>query len=94
MYLVVAASVRSPSRIFLGTMLVAILLVTVSVFRAHRQDFGQWGYSVLRQKDKDLIEMGKKEKPSMAVILPFCDVAYATFPVEAVNGDSMFILKR
>jgi len=96
MYLAVAVSVRLPSRVFLGTMLIAIFLVSTSVYRAHRQDFGQWGYSTLRQKDKDLIQLGKGEKLPKIVALPFCDVAYATFPVKVANAEdtqALFVLK-
>lgn len=93
MYLIVASSIRVPSRVLLGVMLGAILLVSVSVYRANKQDLGCWGDSVLRQQDKELILLGRDQQPASKITLPFFDVAYATFPVEVVDNDSLFVLK-
>ena len=93
MYLVVVSSIRVPSRVLLGAMLGAILLVSASVYRANKEDFGRWGESVLRQKDKDLLQQGRSGQYIGSVRLPFYDVAYATFPVEVVNSNSLFVLK-
>ena len=93
MYLAVVPSIRVPSRVLLGVMLGAILLVTVSVYRANKQDLGCWGEAVLRQQDKELIRLGRVQQSASRVTLPFYDVAYATFPVEVVDNDSLFVLK-
>lgn len=93
MYLVVILSIKVPSRVLLGVMLGAILLVSVSVYRANKQDLGRWGEAVLRQQDKELVQLGKFEQSTEVVTLPFYDVAYATFPVEVANNNSVFILK-
>jgi hypothetical protein len=93
MYLVVMLSIKVPSRVLLGVMLGAILLVSVSVYRANKQDLGRWGEGVLRQKDKELIQLSKGDQSARGVRLPFYDVAYATFPVETVDNDSVFVLK-
>ena len=93
MYLIVALSIRVPSRVLLGVMLGAILLVSVSVYRANKQDLGCWGEAVLRQQDKELVQLGKFKQSAEVVTLPFYDVAYATFPVEVVDNDSVFVLK-
>ncbi len=93
MYLVVVLSIQVPSRVLLGAMLGAILLVSVSVYRANKQDLGRWGEAVLRQQDKELVQLGKLKQAAGVITLPFYDVAYATFPVEVVGNDSIFILK-
>lgn len=93
MYLTVVPSIRVPSRVFLGAMLGAILLVSVSAYRANKQDLGRWGEAVLRQQDKELIQLGRNQQSVLRVTLPFYDVAYATFPVEVVGNNSLFVLK-
>ncbi|MFH0791559.1 MAG: hypothetical protein V2A64_08020, partial [Candidatus Omnitrophota bacterium] len=81
------------SRVLLGVMLGAILLVSVSVYRAHKHVLGHWGEAVLRQQDKELIRLGRVKQSALSVKLPFYDVAYATFPVEVMDNDSLFVLK-
>jgi len=93
MYLIVVLSIRVPSRVLLGVMLGAILFVSVSVYRANKQDLGRWGEVVLRQQDKELVQLGKFKQSAEVVTLPFYDVAYATFPVDVVDNDSVFVLK-
>lgn len=92
-YLVVALSIRVPSRILLSVMLVAILSVSISVYRANKPDFWRWGEDVLRQQDKELIRLGRAQQSSSRVTLPFYDVAYATCPVEVIDNESLFVLK-
>jgi len=92
-YLVVVLSIRAPSRVLLGVMLGAILLVSASVYRANKQDMGRWGEEVLRARDKELVILGKSNQPAGGIKLSFYDVAYATFPVEVVDIDSPFVLK-
>lgn len=93
MYLSAVLSIGKPSRVLLVIILGAVLLMSVSVYRANRQDLGHWGESVLRQQDKELILLGKDQFFARRARLPFYDVAYATFPVEAVDNDSVFVLK-
>lgn len=93
MYVSVAASIKIPSRIMLSAMLIAMLLVVLSVYRANRHDWGRWGEVVLREKDKELVALGKDIPSAHAVSLPFYDIAYATFPVEVTNSDSIFVFK-
>lgn len=93
MYLAVVPSIKMPSRVFLGAMLGAILLAGASVYRAGKQDLGHWGITVLRQQDTELVQMAKGDLPASGVLLPFYDVAYATYPVEVVNNDTVFVLK-
>ena len=93
MYLAVVPSIRAPSRILLGAMLCAILLTSISVYGANKHDLGRWGEAVLRHQDKELIRLGKIQQSASRITLPFYDVAYATFPVEAVDKDSLFVLK-
>jgi hypothetical protein len=92
MYLAVVPSIRAPSRVLLGVMLGAILLVSTSVYRANKQDMGRWGDLVLRQQDKELIRLGRVQQSASRATLSFYDVAYATFPVKVVDNDSVFVL--
>jgi len=92
MYLAVVLSIRVPSRVLLGVMLGAILLVSASVYRANKQDLGRWKEAVLRQQDKELVQLGKDNQSAEVIKLPFYDIAYATFPVEVVDNDSVFVL--
>ena len=93
LYFIVVLSIKVPSRILLGIMLSAILLVSVSVYRANKQDLGRWGEEVLRQQDRELIQLGRAKQSTSGVILSSYDVAYATFPVEVVGDDALFVLK-
>lgn len=94
MYLAVISGIRAPSRILLGTMLGAILLVSVSVYRANRDDFGKWGIEVLRPQDKELVRIGSDNHFLAGTVLPSHEFAYATFPVEAIEDNSIFISKE
>jgi len=91
MYLVTVVSMKFPPRIFLGAMALSILVVSASVHRAHKQDLGRWGESVLRQKDRDLLQMCEGRQRINA---PFLDVAYASCIVENVESrDPVFVLR-
>lgn len=91
-YLVVVLSMRAPSRVLLTVMLGAILLVSASVYRAHKPDLGKWGYAVLRQQDKELINLGKSWPAASIPVFSSSDLAYATFPVKVSGNDTLFVL--
>lgn len=95
MYLVVVVSLSNlPSRILLLAIFIAVLLVNISLYRAHKEDLGRWGYSVLRQKDINILSLNKACISSGRLKLPFYDVAYAACPVDVIeNDDSVFILE-
>lgn len=92
MYLVVALSIRRPSRILLTVMLGAILLVGASVYRANKPDFGRWGEAVLRKQDRELIGMSKLKPAASMAAFSSCDLAYAAFPVKVSGNDTLFVL--
>ena len=71
----------------------ALLFTALSVFRAHYHDLGRSPREVLRPKDKQLILMAKKIRGRQPIKLNYCDVAFATFPVDVVDNKSLFVLE-
>lgn len=94
MYMIVISQKRFLTGIFQIGILISLLLISISVFRAHKGDLGKSKYEVLRQKDKDLIAMAKDIDSSKPVQLLFEDAAFASFPIVATNHhNSVFVLK-
>lgn len=93
MYICVILKKSAVSKILLLMINFSLLIVLISLVRAHRPDFVKSRYDVLRPKDKQLIEMANTVK-DYPVILDYPDVAYAPFPVEVRNSDSIFVLKN
>lgn len=91
MYLAVVLSIRVPSRVLLGVMLGAILLVSVSVYRANKQDLGHWGEEVLRQQDRELVLRGQRWRGE-PMHLDIFDGAFAAFPFDVEGVNSVFVL--
>ncbi len=91
MLIMVTSAIRTPSRVLMGVMTVGLVLVSLSVYRAHKQDLGRSGYDVLREKDRVLIKMATTVN-RFPVILDFPDAAFANFPVEVKTKDSVFVI--
>lgn len=91
-YLVVALSIRLPSRILLAVMLGSLLLVSLSVCRANKQDLGRWGEAVLRRQDKELLVLGSIRPAASTPVFSSCDLAYAEFPVKVSGNETLFVL--
>lgn len=91
-YIYVAISIRVPSRILLIVMLGAILLVSASVYRANKPDFGKWQEGALREQDRELISLGKLLPASLIPAFSACDLAFATFSVKVTGNNTLFVL--
>ncbi len=91
MYICVMLDKRVVSKILILMINFSLLIVLISLIRAHKSDFGKSRYEVLRDKDKQLLEMANTVQ-KYPVILDYPDVAYASFPVEVKNSDSIFAL--
>ena len=88
MLIMVLSHMKEYSRILVGAMTVALLLNALSIFRAHRHDFGRTALQVLREKDQMLVEMNRRyilEKKKDVVNLDFHDAAFAQFPVRVIR---------
>lgn len=86
--IVTLARLKRVSGVFLGAVVLAVGLNALSVYRAHKADFGKTRYEALRQKDKDIFQQSKEyfdwdEKG--VVELDFRDVPTAGFPVKATK---------
>ena len=93
MNIIVMAQGRFQTRAFVCGVLLSLVLVSVSMFRAHRRDLGLSAWEVLRPKDKQLLIMSKTVNRNQPVKLKSPDAAFADFPVEVVNGNSVFVLE-
>jgi len=84
MYLSVSVQMIKPSKILFGVLTVALILNVISLGRAHSADFKRPRQSLLREKDKALLEWSIRymhEKGSGYVLLEDHEVAFARFPV-------------
>ncbi|VAX35693.1 hypothetical protein MNBD_UNCLBAC01-501 [hydrothermal vent metagenome] len=81
------------TKVFFGCVILSLALTSLSVFRAHRLDFGKSARDVLREKDKKLLEMSQTVDRSKKIQLSFFDAAFADFAVDVRNVNSVFVLK-
>lgn len=80
------------SRIFIALVVAAMMLEIISLLNAHRPDWGKSAYSVLRDKDKALLDMAKAGGVNAPRVLDYPDVAFASFPVVVRNNqDNIFV---
>jgi hypothetical protein len=85
----------APSKVLMGVLLASVLLNGLSIFRAHRRDFGLSPVMVLRDQDRLLLEMNKSYRSSGkkdAVYVDFHDVAFAQFPVMVTSEKAPYVL--
>ncbi len=76
------------SKIFISCLIVALALELVSMWGAHKRDFLQPSYEVLRKEDKRLLEINRiyiQYCKKGYVYWPKHDVAYAQFPVKVIK---------
>jgi len=101
-FISVSTAINKPTKVFLFTLLLALGLNFISLFRAHYSYFHLPTTHILRQKDRGLIELNQKYYRSQrndTVVLDYYDIAYADFPVKVVlsessPGDSEYWLLR
>lgn len=91
-FIVVSAEIGKPTNVFLFSLLLALALNFISIFRAHYRDILRLPEQVLRDKDRKLLVMGEEyyaqKRQDMAVLDNF-DVAYADFPVKVAYSDKV-----
>ncbi|MCR4337530.1 MAG: hypothetical protein NUV91_06975 [Candidatus Omnitrophica bacterium] len=92
MFMMVFSLQEFRSRTLLLIIILSLMLTSLSVFRAHKTDFGKWGYDAVRAQDKTLLEMGKKKTDQEIVSLNVIEAAYANFPVKIVSPKSVSVL--
>jgi len=95
MIIAVASEVKSLSVVFMAAISISMALTGISLFRAHRSDFGKSRLEVLRLKDKELIKANESyfaERKPDSVSLGYFDAAYARFPVFVTKPDSFWVL--
>jgi hypothetical protein len=91
MVLVLARMPRRP--LILGTGLVmALILTTGSVYRAHKPDFGKFGYAALRAEDKTLADGLQTSAGAGVAVLNRFDGAFAGFLMDVRGVESVFVL--
>jgi len=91
--IVVMAQKKFHSKAFAIGVILCLVLVSLSVFRAHKSDFGKSAWDVLRKKDKELLNLSKTVKGDQVVQLSYFDIAFADFPVEVIQNNSVFVLQ-
>jgi hypothetical protein len=91
-------AIKVKSKIFMAAIVISLLTTGMSVFRAHRKDFGLLGkIDILREKDRRIVEMNKRYSGidrGSAISLDYYDVAYAKFPVNVTKEELPWILSR
>ena len=91
MAIVVIAAIKKPSKVFISCTIIALMLTTVSVLRAHQPDWGKLPLEVLRPKDKELLKLNQEQGKNQRD-LDFIDAAYATFPIRIIKQDAYHVL--
>ncbi|MCA9408768.1 MAG: hypothetical protein H6755_07190 [Candidatus Omnitrophica bacterium] len=94
MYISVISQKKFQTIFFQLGIILSLSLVLLSVYRAHRGDFNKKAFEVIRSQDKQLLEMAKIYKGEGIVILDDFDVAFANFPVDVRNINSVFVIQR
>lgn len=80
------------SRVLLACLCVSLALTVLSVWRAHRQDFGRPVKDILRIEDRRLLEMAQSVTPGEMVELSRADVGFASFKVKVNQPHDLFVL--
>ncbi len=91
MFVLIAGILDKPSKILMGALVFSLMLNTLSIYRAHKTDFGISKEKILRKKDLNLFVQSKEyiqQKRQDSIDLPFGDVTFAQFPVN-VNRESL-----
>ncbi|OGX38670.1 MAG: hypothetical protein A3D87_03295 [Omnitrophica WOR_2 bacterium RIFCSPHIGHO2_02_FULL_50_17] len=94
LFIVVVSHIKYHSKIFITCVLISVALVGLSVFRAHKRDFGLSAMEVLREKDRELLALSQTARKGETIKLQFFDAAFADFPIDVVNSESIFVLEH
>ncbi|MBI4308803.1 MAG: hypothetical protein HY591_00575, partial [Candidatus Omnitrophica bacterium] len=79
------------SKIFLCLVVISLGLETISLVRAHRDDWGKSSMEVIRDKDKQLLALAQQGE-KVPVELDFPDVAFAPFIVDVRTSGSVYVM--
>ncbi len=93
MMVLVFACQLKPSKVLLGCLLLSLALETVSVYRAHRDDFFKPISEVLRAKDRELLMLSHSQYGKVLVV-DYPDAAFASVPIDVRGTNSVFVLNR
>jgi len=83
-FIVTIARLEKISRGLFLCLLISLFLEAISLWGAHKSDIGRWGVDVLRDKDKQLLELNyryREHSLNNYIDWPSHDAAYAQFPV-------------
>lgn len=95
MYVIVIAQLKS-SRVFFVIIVLALFFSSVSVFRAHRPDFGKSALSLLRPQDQKFVSLSKSyiEQGRTGIeIVERYECAYAQFPTSVLEEKIPFVIQ-
>jgi hypothetical protein len=97
MYILVVPFLSRPSLMLRGGLILALLLNTLSVVRAHKRDFFRSSQNlVLRERDQELLKMNQQYRQAGRkdyVYLDYHDVAFAQFPVMVTKEKLPFVME-
>ncbi len=94
-YLTVGTGFKFQTKIFKCAVTLSMFLAVLSVYRAHKPDFGKSSWEVLRDKDKTVVEMSKRQIADgkmESVNLEYHDVPYAQFPVTVTKEKWPYVI--
>jgi hypothetical protein len=93
MVVLVLSSMPKVSKALGAGIVLSLMMVTLSLYGAHKSDLGKTSLSILREKDKELLNMSINPSDNY-VILNFPDAAFATVPIYVKNAHSVFVLEK
>ena len=93
MMLVVLSQRTMQTKMMRLGLLLALAMTSLSVVRAHKNDFGKSAMDVLREKDREFVLMSEHIKAGQPVRLQNYKAAFANFPVEVVGTDGIVLLQ-
>ena len=93
MFIVVSRETVFQKQTLVAMLLCALALVAVNLFRAHKADWGQTRFAVLREKDQTLLQRSRQVRDEdQPVVLADFDVAFADFAVDVRGSGSVYVL--
>jgi len=96
MMIIVSSEIKIQSSIFTAAVVISLVFTSLSVFGAHKNDFGKSLIAALRGKDREIIKLNEyylAQGKTDPVYLDYFDIAYACFPVTVINNNSRWVLK-
>lgn len=88
MFTVVLAQGKFQSNVFMVAIIFSLIITSISIFRAHKKDFGLSKKEILRPKDREIVKMNEKYLKAnnrQPVYLDYYDTAFVRFPVKVIK---------